>query len=40
MRKMKGDPERCSEEMGDIRSPMRVAARRNGVTIGEEAGAS
>jgi hypothetical protein len=40
MRKMKGDLERCSEETGDIRSPMRVAARRNGVTISEEGGAS
>ena len=31
MRKMKGDLERCSEEMGDIRSPMQLGARRNGV---------
>jgi hypothetical protein len=40
MRKMKGDPELCSEETVDIQSPMRVAVRGNGVTIGAGAGAS
>jgi len=39
MRKMEGDPEICSEETGDIRSPMWGAVRRIGATIGEEAGA-
>ena len=40
MRKMKGDPELCSEETGDIQSPIRVAVKGNGATIGEGAGAS